>query len=184
VRRACWKLRDKTRKRDTLLSYLVLHPKPTNKLVKIHSAHFWCWDKPHATLESLDLPRPRIGRRHHLPPYSILCISPPHLHPNGTFSRDSQSGVPKLSRFGLLRLWAFVTSRSNLRLGRGFKRTCSSPWELSNGVSHSTCTHRDRVDSWLLMVGGQIASLTPGRSFAYDLCYKCPNGSCEAILEI
>jgi hypothetical protein len=64
--------------------------------------------------------------RHHLPPYSILCVSPPHLHPNGTFSRDSQSGVPKLSWFGLSGLWAFITSRSNLWLGQGLKQTCSS----------------------------------------------------------
>jgi hypothetical protein len=49
---------------------------------------------------------------------------------------------------------------------------------------HSTCTHRDQVDSRLLMVGSQTGSLTPGLSFDHNLCYRCPNGSCEAILDI
>jgi hypothetical protein len=26
--------------------------------------------------------------------------------------------------------------------------------------------------------------LTPGLSFAHNLCFRCPNGSCEAILDI
>jgi hypothetical protein len=84
-------------------------------------------------------------------------------------SRDSQSGVPKLSRFGLPGLYMFIISRSNLRLGWSLKRTCRSPWELSNGVSHSTCTHRDWVDSWLLVVGSQIVSLTPDPSFNHNV---------------
>ncbi len=133
---------------------------------------------------SLDSARPKLGGSHHLPPYSILYVTPPHLHPNGSFSRDSQSGVPKLSQFGLLGLWAFITSCSDLRLGWGLKRTCSSPRELSNGVLHSTYTHRDRVDSWLLVVGSQTSNLTPNLSFDHNLCYKCPNGSCKAILDI
>ncbi len=45
-----------------------------------------------------DTPRPGLGGSHHLPPYSILCDAPPRLHPNGSFSRDSQVGVPNLSR--------------------------------------------------------------------------------------
>ncbi len=134
--------------------------------------------------KSLDSPWPGLKGSHHLPPYSILCASPLHLHPNGLFSRDSQNEIPKLSRFGLPGLWAFITSRLNLQLGRNLKQTYSSPWELSNGVSHSTCTHRDQVDSWLLVVKSQIASLTPGPSFNHNLCYICPNGSCEAILDI
>ncbi len=51
-------------------------------------------------------------------------------------------------------------------------------------MSHSTCTHYGRVDSWLLVVGSQIASLTPGLYFCHNLCYRCPNGSCEAIFNI
>jgi hypothetical protein len=153
-------------------------------LVSTHSKHSWCWDKPRATLDSLDSPRPGLRRSHHLPPYSILCISPPHLHLNGTFSQDSQSGVPKLSRFGLSRLWALITSRPDLQLRQGLKKTCSPPEELSKGVLHSTCTHRNRVDSRLFVVGSQIGNLTPDPSFDHNLRCRCPNGSCKAILNI
>jgi hypothetical protein len=100
------------------------------------------------------------------------------------FSRNSQGGIPKLSQFGLPGLWQFITPCSDLRLGWGLKQTCSSPWQLSNGVFHSTCTHRGRVDSRLLVVGSQIASLTPGPSFIHNLCCKCPNDSCEATFDI
>jgi hypothetical protein len=134
--------------------------------------------------DSLDSPWPGLGGSHHLPPYSILCVTPPHLHPNGTFSRDSQSEVPKLSRFGLSGLWAFITSCPDLRSGQDLKQTCSSPRELSNGVSHFSWTHRDQVDSRLLVVGSQIANLTPGPSFNHNLCCRCPNGLCKGILDI
>jgi hypothetical protein len=45
-----------------------------------------------------DTPRPGLGGSHHLPPYNILCATFRGLHPNGSFSQDSQVGVPKLSR--------------------------------------------------------------------------------------
>jgi len=163
---------------------MILHPNPTNKLVSTHPAPFWCWDKPWATLDSLDSPRPGLGGGHHLPPYSILYSSPPHLHPNGCFSRDSQSGVLKLSRFEFPRLWVLITSHPKLRSGRGLNQSCSSPRKLFNDMSHFTYTHRNWVDSWLLMVGNQTTSLTPDPSFDHNLCYICPNGSCEAILDI
>jgi hypothetical protein len=83
-----------------------------------------------------------------------------------------------------LRLWELITPSSNLRLGWSLKQTCRSPQELSNGVSHSTCTHRGRVHSWLLVVESQTASLTPGPSFDHNLCCRCPNGSCKAIFYI
>ncbi len=72
--------------------------KTNHKLVRTHSAPFWCWDKPRATLDSLDSPRPKLGGGHHLPPYSIFCVAPPRPCPSGSLSRDSQSEVPKLSR--------------------------------------------------------------------------------------
>ncbi len=135
-------------------------------------------------LDSLDSPRPGLRGSHHLPPYSILCSSARRLHPNGSFSRDSQSGVPKLSRLGLPWIWAFITSRLELRSGRGLNQSCNSHQELSNGVSPFTCMHHDRVDSRLLVVGSQTGSLTPGLSFDPNLCCRCPNGSYEAILDI
>jgi hypothetical protein len=135
-------------------------------------------------MDSLDSSRPGLGGSQHLPSYSILCVRPRDLHSNGFLSRDSQGRVPKLSWFGLLGLWELITPSLDLRSGWGLKKTCSSSQELSNGVLHSTCTHRDRVDSRLLMVGSQIASLTLGPSFDHNLCCICPNGSCEAILDI
>ncbi len=51
-------------------------------------------------------------------------------------------------------------------------------------MSQSTYTHQGRVDSRLLVVGSQTANLTPGPFFDHNLCCRCPNGSCEAILDI
>jgi hypothetical protein len=124
-----------------------MHPNPTNKLVKTHSAHFQCWDKPRAIFDPLDSPQPGLKGSHHLPPYSIFYSSPPHLHPNGSFSRDSQSGVPKLSWFRLPGLQALIISRPELGLGRSLNQSSSFPRELSNNVSHFTCTHRNQVHS-------------------------------------
>jgi len=134
--------------------------------------------------DSLDSPWPELGGSHHLPAYSILYVTPPHPRPNGFLSRDSQNGVPKLSRFGLLGLCDVITLCSDLQSGWGLKQNCSSPWELFNGVSHSPCTYRGRVDSRLLMFGSQTASLTPKLSFDHNLCCKYPNGLCEAIFDI
>jgi hypothetical protein len=135
-------------------------------------------------MDSQDSPRPGFGGSHHLPPYSILCVTLWHPHPNGFLSRESQGGVPKLSQFGLPGLCEFIILCSNLGLGWGLKQTCSSRWELSNSVSPSIYTHRGRVDSRLLVVGNQIASLTPDLSFCHNLCCKCPNGSWETIFDI
>jgi hypothetical protein len=51
-------------------------------------------------------------------------------------------------------------------------------------MSHVACTHRNRVDSQLLVVGSQTANLTPVHSFGHNLCYRCPNGRCKPILDI
>jgi hypothetical protein len=136
------------------------------------------------SLDSLDSPRPGLGGSHHLPPYSIQCVAPRHLHLNGFYSQDSQKGVPKMSRFGLPGLWELITLGSDFGLGWGLKQTCFSPQDLSNDVSHSICAHRGRVDSRLFVVGSQTASLTPDPSFNHNLCCRCPNGSCEAIFDI
>ncbi len=104
-----------------------------------------------------------------LPLPGVLCNSARRLHPNGFFSRDSQGGVPKLSRFGLPGLWASITSRPELGSGRGFNQSRRSPRELSNAMSHTVIGRQEEVDSRLLVVGSQIGSLTPGPSFAHNL---------------
>jgi hypothetical protein len=109
--------------RETIILLHGPTSKTNHKLVKTHSASFWCWDKPRATLDSLDSPRPELGGSHHLPPYRILCIAPPRPRPSGSLSRDSQSGVPKLSRCGLPGLWAIINHNFSPQppIGTSFK---------------------------------------------------------------
>jgi hypothetical protein len=148
------------------------------------SGHPWVWGQATGTLDHKTYHGPDSGVSHHLTPYSIFCVTPRRGHPNGILSRDSQSGVLKLSRVGVPGLWDFVAPRPDLRSGRGLNQSCSPRRELSNVVSHSRSAHREQVYSWLLVVGSQTATLIPGRSFAHNLGYRCPNGSCEAILDI
>jgi len=71
--------------------------KTNHKRVNSHSGTPLGVGTSHGHFDTQDSPRPRLGGSHHLPPYSILYSSSRELHPNGTFSRDSQGGVPKLS---------------------------------------------------------------------------------------
>jgi len=82
------------------------------------------------------------------------------------------------------RTLSIIISCPEFESGRGLNQSCSSPRDFSNGVLHFTCKHRNWVDSRFLVVGSQIASLTPGPSFDHNLCCRCPNASCEAILDI
>jgi hypothetical protein len=101
-------------------------------------------------------------------------------------------GTPKLESrnptkcpgSGLSGLWEVIAPRPDLGLGQCLNRSCSPCRDLSNGVSHSRIGLRERVDSRLLVVGSQTASLTPGPSFAHNLGDRCPNGQCEAIFDI
>jgi hypothetical protein len=134
---------------------------------------------------------PDSGVTHHLTPYSILCVRPREWHPNVTFSRDSRNGVPKLSQscpacvpVGLPGLWTAITPRPDLGSERGLNQYCSPCWDLSNDVLHSPRARWGRIDSRLLVVGSQTASLTPGPSFAHNLSCKCPNDQFEAIFDI
>ncbi len=138
----------------------------------------------HGHFDTQDSPQPGLGGSHHLPPYSILCVLPRRLHPNGSFSRDSQVGVSKLSRVGVPGLWTLITPRPKLQSRQGLNQSCSFCQELFNAMSHSLRRRREKVDSQLLVVGSQTNSLTPGLSFAHNLGYRCPNGPCEAILGI
>jgi hypothetical protein len=134
--------------------------------------------------DTQDSPRPGLGGSHHLPPYSILCSSRRRWHPHGYFSRDSRVGVPKSSRVGVRGLWTPISPDCRVRSRRGLKQSCSPRRGLSNAVSHSQIGSREGIDSRLLVVGSQTANLTPGPSFAYNLCFRCPNEQCEPILDI
>jgi hypothetical protein len=93
-------------------------------------------------------------------------------------------GVPKFPKLGLPRFWDPITLCADLWLKWSLKQSCSPHWNLSNGMSHATWTQGNRVDSRLLVVGSQTANLTLGLSFGQNLCFRCPNGSCEPILDI
>ncbi len=131
-----------------------------------------------------DTPRPGLGGSHHLPPYSILYVSPRRLHPNGTFCWDSRNGVPKLSRVGVPGLWTATAPRPKLGSGQILNQSCSSRRELYNAMLHSSSQRREEVDSRLLVVGSQTASLTPDPSFVHNWGCRCPNCQCEAIFDI
>jgi len=51
-------------------------------------------------------------------------------------------------------------------------------------MSHAQIGCREGIDSRLLVVGSQIANLTPGPSFAHNLGCRCPNCQCEGIFDI
>ncbi len=134
--------------------------------------------------DSQDSPRLELGGSHHLPPYTILCISLQGPHPNDFLSRDSQMGVPKLSTLGLPQLWSLITLCADLRLRWGLNQSCSPHQELSSDMLHATWTQGNMVNSRLLVVVSQIANLTPEPSFGHNLCFRCPNGSRKPILDI
>jgi len=96
---------------------------------------------------------------------------------------ESQS-CPEIVPGGVPGLWELIARDCKIGLQRGLNQTCSPRRYLSNDVSHSQFRLWEKVDSWLLMVGSQTASLTPGLSFAHNLGDICPNGRCEAIFDI
>ncbi len=81
-------------------------------------------------------------------------------------------------------LWGPIILHVDIWLRWGLNQSCSPRQELFNGMLHATCTQGNRVDSRLLVVGNQIANSTHGPSFGHNLCFTCPNGSCELILDI
>jgi hypothetical protein len=89
-----------------------------------------------------------------------------------------------LLRLGLSQLWGAITLRADLWLRWGIQQSCSPHREPFNGMLHAICTHGNRVDIWLLVVGSQIANLIPDPSFGHNLCCRCPNEKCEPILDI
>jgi hypothetical protein len=101
-------------------------------------------------------------------------------------------GTPKLESrnyletvpVGVPGLWKLITPDCRVRSRRRLNPSYSPRPDLSNSVSHSQFGGREEVDSRLLMVESQIASLTPSPSFAHNLGCRCLNGQCEAIFDI
>ncbi len=81
-------------------------------------------------------------------------------------------------------LWKLISPDFQVRLERGLNQCYSYPRELFNAMSHTIIGNREEVDYRLLVVGSQTANLTPGPSFAHNFGCGCPNGQCEANLDI
>jgi hypothetical protein len=60
-------------------------------------------------MHAQDSPQPGLRGSHHLPPYNIFCAWPWGQHPNVILSLDSQVGVLKFLKLGLLQLWGPIT---------------------------------------------------------------------------
>jgi len=108
-------------------------------------------------------------------------------HISGTTSKwlffpGLPSWSPEIVSVGVPRLWTLVTPDYRVWSPRGLNQTCSPRWYLSNAIWHFQ--FGKEVDSRLLMVESQIASLTPGPSFAHNLGDRCPNGQYETIFDI
>jgi hypothetical protein len=98
-------------------------------------------------------------------------------------------GTPKVESrncpgLGLPGLWASLTSRPKLGSGRGLNQSCSSPRELFNAMSHTVIGRREEVDSRLFSGRESNCQFDSGPSFAHNLSCRCPNGKCEANLDI
>ncbi len=131
-----------------------------------------------------DTPRPGLGSKP--PPYSLqytlwLSAAPtPECH----FFPRLPGWSPETVPGGVPGLWELITPDCKVWSRRGLNQTCSPQRDLFNDVLHSQFGGWEEVDSWLLVVGSQIASLTPGPSFAHNLGYRCSNDQCEAIFYI
>jgi hypothetical protein len=101
----------------------------------------------------------------------------------GTPKLESRN-CPETVSVGVLGLWELITPNCEVWSQRGLNQTCSPRRDLSNKVLHFQFGGWEEVDSGLFVVGSQIASLTPGPSFAHNLGYRCPNDQCEAIFDI
>jgi hypothetical protein len=101
----------------------------------------------------------------------------------GTPEMESRS-CPEIVPGGVPGLWTAITPRPDLGSWRGLNQSCRPRRELSNAVSHSRNARGEQVDSRLLVVGSQIASLTLGLSFAHNLGDRCPNAQWEGIFDI
>jgi hypothetical protein len=139
-------------------------------------SHGQIW--PHKTHHSLDL-----GETTTFP--LIVYFVPNHgTNTQMSFCQDFQMGVPKFPKLWLLQLWRPITLCAKLWLRWNLKKSCSPYRKISNDMWHAMCTQVNQGDSWLLVVGNQIDTLTPRVFFSHNLCFKYSNGTCEPNLNI
>jgi len=139
------------------------------------------------TTSSISFTQPTtFGRRHHSPPYSILCAFPWGLHLNVTFLRDSQVdlGVPKLGfllsqNFGCS---YFFQIKYILRMRGQYLIALKNIFSMMYNT-----TQLDFV--WPLIsrglwLGVQIPNLIPTPSFDHNSCKSCLNEQYNGTLSI
>jgi hypothetical protein len=93
-----------------------------------------------------------------------------------SFCLRTPSGSPEIPKVGIPVTLGPINLCANLWLRWGLKQSYSPHLYLSNDMWHATFTQGNQGDSRLLV----LMSL----SFGHNLCFNCPNGSCEPILNI
>jgi hypothetical protein len=138
-----------------------------------------------------------LDHKTHHGPDSVEATTFPHIvfsamlrgdytqmaHFPGTPKLESRN-CPETIPIGVSGLWELITPDCGVRSQRGLNQSYNPRRDLSNAMLHSPFGGWEEVDSRLLVVGSQTASLTPNPSFAYNLGDRCPNGQCEAISDI
>jgi hypothetical protein len=168
-------------------SSLNLHPKQTTKWLVHIPAHPWVLGQATGTLDHKTHHGSDSGEATTFP-HIVFSVM---LH-GGYIQMALFPATPKLESRnypeivsgGVPGLWELITPDYQVWLQQGLNQTCSPCRDLFNDISHSQFGGREEVDSQLLVVESQIASLTPGPSFAHNLGYRCPNDQCEAIFDI
>jgi len=166
---------------------LNLHPKTNHKRVSLYSGHPWVLGQATGTLTHKTHHGPDSGEATTFPHivfsttlregYIQMALFP------GTPKLESRN-CPEIVPVGVLGLWVLITPDCRDWSQQGLNQVCSPCRDLFNAMSHSQFGGWEEVDSRLLVVGSQIASLTPGPSFAHNLNCKCPNDQCEVIFDI
>ncbi len=137
----------------------------------------WCTNKPQVNTDSQDSPWPGLGKNHHLPPYNILCAWPQDLHSNVILSWNSQVGVSKFSKLDSHNFGAHNFVCKPL-IEMSFQAKLQP---LLRTFQQYVALHLHARKSGRFLT---FSGLTLDPSFGYNLCLKCPNGSCKPILDI
>jgi hypothetical protein len=173
--------------RGTSRSSLNLHPKQTTKWLVHIREHPWVLGQATGTLDHKTHHGPDLGE----------ATTFPHIVFSTTLHRDYIQmalfpGTPKLESrncpeivlVGVPGLWELITPDYRVWSQRGLNQSYSPCRDLSNAMLRFQLGGPEEIDSRLLVVGSQTASLTPGPSFAHNLGCRCPNDQFQGILDI
>ncbi len=129
------------------------------------------WCDSIGTISSTSFTQPiTFGRRHHYPPYSILCDYLWGLHPNEFFSPRLPSGSPKIVTFVVLKLWMFICSSNQTCLKHEREISYSLQKDLSKNVLRASIKDYLTPNIKGFVIVSQIPNLTLGPSFDHNWC--------------